>query len=474
MRRLTTFCLLISSLLSACAGATCIYAQQQPDSAPPKPAARSIPPISDINNTPDDSQTPAGQLQPDTTPLTGLLTPTLGTPVLEHSFLLVGAQFGSTAESAGLGSSGWYANNFFLGNVSLVKNWRQALTSINYSGGGYVSTNNSQGDGAYQNFSFFQDVRSARWDVSLVDLFAYLPQSQFGFGGGTNLGQPGTGGTLSIPEPGVGGGASQNIFSAVGTRYMNTAVAQANYTLTTRDSLTLSGSDGILRFTNSADLNNDTISAGLGYNRQLTKADTIGLFYGFAAFHFSGNPQAFGSHSAGVAYGRKITGRLALQVSGGPQISTYRIPVNGSTRVVSGTGNANLSYGLQNGNITLSYHHSLSNGSGVLTGSKQDQVSFAVSQRLGRIWSGLANLGYSRNSSLGNMAGSSDNTYNDWFFSAGLGRPFGRDIQFGIAYTADLQRANQPGCTGTACNTDFTQHMITLSLQWHTRPFVLH
>jgi hypothetical protein len=229
-----------------------------------------------------------------------------------------------------------------------------------------------------------------------------------------------------------------------------------------------------LRFTDSDNSNNDTITGGMGYNRQLTKADTIGLFYGFSAFHYSGNPQAYGSHSIGVAYGRKITGRLALQISGGPQINTYRIPVDGSTVVVTGFGTANLTYGLQNGNITLTYRHGLSNGSGVLVGSQMDQVNLGTSHRLGRVWTGFANFGYSRNSPLGNLTSSNNSTYNDWFLGAGLSRPFGRDILFAFAYTAEIERSNQPGCTGTSCNTDFTQQMITLSLQWHTRPFVLH
>jgi len=473
MRRFSTSCLLLCSLLLGCVGATSVYAQQPPDSTSPKPAARSIPPISDINQ-PDDSQTPAGQLQPDTTPLTGLLTPSLGTPVLEHSFVLIGAQVGSTIQSEGLGSSGWYANNYFLGNLSLVKNWRQALTSINYSGGGYVSTDSSQGNGSYQNFSFSQDFRSARWDLSLVDVFAYLPQSQFGFGGGTNLGQPGTGGSLPVPAPGVGGGPSQDIFSAAGTRYTNTGVAQVNYTLTAEDSLTFSGSYGILRFTNSGNSNDDTVLGSIGYNHALTKLDTIGLDYSFSAFHYSDNPQALGSHSIGVAYGRKITGRLALQISGGPQINTYRVPINGTTSVISGFGDANLTYGLQNGNINLTYRHGLNNGSGVLIGSMVDQATLAVSHRLGRVWTGFANFGYSRNSPLGNSTGANNSTYNDWFLGAGLSRPFGREIQFAFAYSANFERPSLPGCTGAECPVDFTQQMITLSLQWHTRPYVIH
>jgi len=225
MRRSFTLQLFPFALLLAFAGTTSLRAQE----ASPKPAARSVPPISD---TQDDSQTPAGQLQPDTAPPTGILAPTLGTPVLEHSFVTFGAQFGSTIQSPGAGLGDWYADNYFLGNLTLVKNWRQGITSINYSGGEYVSTNGSIGNGNYQNVSFFQDIRSARWDLALVDAFAHLPQSQFGFGGGTNIGQPGVGGTLSISSPGITTGPSQDIFSANGPRYMNNAAAQATYTLT--------------------------------------------------------------------------------------------------------------------------------------------------------------------------------------------------------------------------------------------------
>jgi hypothetical protein len=445
MRRFFTFQLLPFALLLAFASAKSLRAQE----ASPKPAARSVPPISD---TQDGSQTPAGSVQPDSAPPTGILAPTLGTPVLEHSFVTFGAQFGSTIQSPGAGPGGWYSDNYFLGNLTLVKNWRQGITSINYSGGEYVSTNSSTGNGNYQNVSFFQNVRSARWDLTLVDAFAYLPQSQFGFGGGTNIGQPGIGGTLSISPPGISTGPSQDIFSANGPRYMNNAAAQATYTLTGKDSFTLNGSYGLLNFSDSGNLNSTTISA----------------------FHFSDNPQAFGSHSAGLAYGRKLTGKLAVQLSGGAQINNFRIPENGSNSrsLVSGFGSANLSYGLRNGNLTLTYSHGLSNGSGVLVGSQMDQVSLSAGHKFGRVWNGFANFGYSRNTPIGNFVNINNSTYNDWFLGAGLGRPFGRSIMFALAYTANFERADQPGCTGSQC-TDFTQQMITLSLQWHARPFVL-
>jgi len=227
-----------------------------------------------------------------------------------------------------------------------------------------------------------------------------------------------------------------------------------------------------LNFSNSGNLDSDTITGGVGYNRKLSKADTIGLFYNFSAFHFSGNPQAFDSDSMGLAYGRKLTGKLALQLSGGAQINDFRISesASNSRSVVAGFGSANLAYGLRNGNVSLAYSHGLTDGSGVLVGSQTDQISLNAGRRLARVWNGFANLGYSRNSSLG--SGPSSAIYNDWFLGAGVSRPFGRSTIFALAYTTNFQRADQAACTGAAC-ADFTQQMITLSLQWHARPFVL-
>lgn len=462
----------LGSLLFLCAGAVFLSAQQTPETGAPKPAARSLPPI--IGAQDETAQTPEGTLLPDTTPLTGILAPTLGTPALEHSFVVFGAGVGSTIESEGSENSGWYANNYFTGNLSLVKNWRRGLTSINYSGGGYVSSNGSHGNSNYQNFSFFQNYHYARWDLSLVDSFAYLPQSQFGFGGGTNLGTAGAGSPLGVPAPGIEGGPTQDIFGTHGPRYMNSVAAQANYTLSARDSLTFSGSYGILRFTEAGNVDSDTITASVGYNREVTKADTIGVSYTFSPFHYSGSPQAYGSHSLGISYGRKITGRLALQISGGPQINTYRIPVNGKTSAVSGYGSASLAYALENGSVGMTYHHGLSNGSGALIGSQLDQVTGSISRRLGRVWTGFANFGFSRNTPVESGAGFDNQSYDDWFLGAGLSRPFGRSVQFAAAYTANFEKVQKSGCTTGSCTTDFTQHMITLSLQWHSRPFVLH
>src|SRR5208283_4231210 len=98
----------------------------------------------------------------------------------------------------------------------------------------------------------------------------------------------------------------------------------------------------------------------LGFNYKLNKKDTIGFFYQFSSYHFPGNPQAYGSQVASAAYARKITGRLALSLYGGPQFTSVRVPVGTTTTTVSGYASATLNYAVENGGISGSYVHGLS------------------------------------------------------------------------------------------------------------------
>ena len=83
---------------------------------------------------------------PDFSPLTGMQNTTLGVPEIQHSYWVPGIQFSSnilSTPSAGGGSS-WYVDNYVLGNLSLLEAWDHSTFALNYSGGGYFSSNSSQ------------------------------------------------------------------------------------------------------------------------------------------------------------------------------------------------------------------------------------------------------------------------------------------------------------------------------------------
>jgi hypothetical protein len=266
---------------------------------------------------------------------------------------------------------------------------------------------------------------------------------------------------------------NQSIFTSIGPRYTNSFVTQANYELSPRGSITVAGSYGILRFTNPGNISSDQAIASLGYNYLLTKKDTIGVSYRFGGYHYSGAPQAIGDDVINFVYGRKIKGRLALQLFGGPEMTTFRVPIGSVTSRVVGSGGASLTYGVSRGEVSLNYNQGLTGGSGTLIGANTSQVLFAANRQLTRQWNGNANFGFARNQNIATASSATSQSYNSWFFGFGLARPVGRNASLSFAYTARSQTTALPTCIAGKCNTSYMQNQIILGLSWHARPFVL-
>ena len=155
--------------LALSVGALGLHAQDEPqnpddDKTKPKPAGTTYPiptvdaASQDQNNTPDTTN----GLQPDTTPLTGIQDATLGSPETRHSYWVPGVQYAGTIQSNGFGqanNSGWLMNNYLIGNISLLKAWSRSELAVNYSGGGFFSTDSALGNGTYQRLALAQNFR---------------------------------------------------------------------------------------------------------------------------------------------------------------------------------------------------------------------------------------------------------------------------------------------------------------------------
>jgi len=446
----------------------------QPSDSEPKPAARSTP-LPAIEDQSDYNPNQGNQMQPDDTPLTGMLSPTLGTLQVTHSYWAAGLQYAASVQANGYGNSGWFAYNYVAGNLSLLQAWSHAQFAVNYSGGAYFETNAS--NGSYQGVSLSQNFDYNRWKIQIQDSFSYTPQSGFGFGGGTNLGTPGVGGSIGPTLPGVNNGslANQSVYGGLGPQYFNVGILQASYSISRRSSITVSGAYGLLHFIDPGYIDSNSLYAGLGYSYKLSPKDSIGVVYQFGNYQFPGDPQAYANHIASLAYGRKVTGRLALSLYGGPQYTSFRIPVGTTSDKLGGYASASLSYALERGMLSVSYLHGLTGGGGLLTGSISDQVYFSADRRLTRVWDGHVNFGYSHNATVVSSSTTGNSNYSSWFVGGGVSRPFGRYVTFGAAYTASISTFNLSGCPGTTCgpSSDSLYQTITASFQWHTRPFIL-
>jgi hypothetical protein len=467
----------IVCLLTACLWVPPLLAQQE-QGEKPKPAARANPLLFDTSSDQRDTDQGTQTMQPDNRPLSGVQSPTLGTPEIRHSYWVPGIEYSNAIRSNSLSApanSAWNTTSFVSGDISLLEAWSHSLVSANYSGGGFFSTDPIQGNGQYHQLATAFEVDRQRWQMLFVDQFSYLPQSAFGFGGTSGLAFPGIMGTLAVPLPGLQSTyvPSQTILTTNGPRYSNASAVQLTYAVSPRGSITLAGVYGTLRFIDSGNLNSDSEILNAGYNYAINRKDTIGLVYLFSAYRYPGDPQAIGDHVGQFVYGRKITGRLALKLAGGPEVTTFRVAIGGSKQKISGFGNAALTYAFARSNVALSYTHGVSGGSGVFTGSSIDQANATWSRQLTRAWNGSVNFGYAKNRQILSVSGLTSPSYDSTLAGAGLSRALGRTADFSVAYQAQIQNSNVPICSNPNCGTNYTAHQIFVTFKWHTRPLVL-
>ena len=450
----------------------------QQNDIPPKPAAKALPPIGGEEQEADQ---PIPAMQPDNLPVTGFQDLTVGTPPERHSYWVPGFSYtnfiSSNAQGAGAGNNGWYTTNFLTGNLSLLQNWSRAQLAVNYSGGESFSSNSTIGSSQFQQLGMFQTFTRRRVRLTFLDQFAYLPAAQFGFGAGTDLAGPGVGGPLAPVLPGLQNGLTpnQSIFNTIGPRYSNTSGVQFNFLLSPRSSITVGGVFSLLRFTESGNIESNDVILNAGYNYQINRNDTLGISYRFSAYEYIGSPQAIGDHTVLATYAKRITGRMALKLAGGPEITTFRLPpgFTPSTQHNAVAGSADLTYALPTWNLALAYNHGVNNGSGILLGATTDQVTLSASRKLGRVWNGNVSFGFARNTPIAGTKANQAPTFDSVYVGAGLQRPLSRTADLTFNYTANIQTSNTGTCPGPTC-ANFTTNQITIGLNWKSRPFVLH
>lgn len=277
-------------------------------------------------------------------------------------------------------------------------------------------------------------------------------------------------------QPGLS--ADGTILTTRGQRIDNSFITQVDTTLTPRSSLTLMGGYSLLRYFDNSFLNVSNVIAQGGYNHQINRTDTISVLYRFGQYTYSGGAQTINDNVAQISYARRLTGRLAFQVSGGPDYTLFSTPIFAGA---SGTATENsrlswslssgLTYQLRRGALGLTYGHGIGGGSGVFLGSISDTVSGNASHQLSRTVSGGITGGYSRNSALAIVGASNEGqSYNYWFGGANISRPWGRTLSLFLSYQAQYQNSNAGFCAGITCSTSVVRHLISAGFNWSTRP----
>ena len=439
-------------------------------SKPPAPAARGVSPAYDAP-----TYDPA-QVVPDTNTLSGAQL--LGVGSLEHTHNIFDpsisfSELGLITTGTG-GQSNVGSETIVNGILNFNRTWsRYHLTTV-YNGGGifyegpvYSYSQNTQ----YHDLAVSQQIDWERWHLVLRDDFTVSSGAAFT---GTGMGGPGLfagsssllGSSLnSIGQTFI---PSQSIQTGNAMRYMNAVLGQAEYSLSRRSTFTFSGSYGLLHFIDAGYISSQMLNAQAGYDYQLDPKNSIAILAGYGKIDYTGTTNFITQYNAGLAYGRKITGRLALQVGGGPQL----------IRSASGTGsfqfwlasvNTALTYVWRRSGVSLSYARGLNAGSGVFMGATSNTFSGTANHQFTRFWAGSVNGGYALNNSLA-PAGAATTGFTNLFGGASLGRQVGRRARISFSYGIWRQTSSSNACPVASCGGTGNQHTFGITVNWHLRP----
>lgn len=466
--------------------------QQEPDqSTQPTQAAQPIPayhsPLASASdNGPDEGAYDPQKLSPDTRSLTGVQDLSLGLPPLTHSYWQPRFNLNSTIDTNPLNANGmnsltsWTS---FSGGIDIHRISGNSAMTLSYLGGGSFSNDGESSNGVIQGLNFVDRFTYRRFAISIFDQLMYAPQTSFGagdFGGGPTL--PGGGST------GLGGGYApgQTVLTARGQRITNSTDGELDVFLTGRSSLTFVGGYTLLDTIDDSQLNYGNVILSAGYNYQISRTNTFGISYLFSSFNYTNFDQSIRTNVISVSYARRITGKLAFQISGGPNVAFIRMPITPASGTPGGTDapttssstdvyayfNSALQYQLRRATLAASYNHSVTGGSGVLAGSLTDNVSGSVSRTISRTFSGSWNVGYSRNKGLAvNGPVTANQIYDYWFTGFSLAHPIGRSLNLSLSYQLQYQTSNATICTpGAVCPTSVTRNTISFGLGWRKPP----
>jgi hypothetical protein len=449
---------------------------QQDQSGAPVPAYHS--PLAGAADNEDSADQPP-KLAPDTRSPTGVEDFSLGIPPVQHSFWQPSFNLTSTADTDALGANnktGLTTYTTFLAGVDLRRITGGSDLSVAYIGGGTMSNDGAIGNSVTQELRLAQKFSFHRAAISFFDQVTYLPEQSFGYGGLGGLTLPG-GGSTGVQNGFDPGGT---ILTPRGQRITNSFLTQVDVQLSGRSSLTFVGGYTLLHYFEDNLLDfNDSI-AQVGYNYQWTREDTLSVLYRFNAYRYSGFNQSINDHVVLLNYGRRVTGKLALQIGAGPEVTMFAIPINGSSGATANSQtqvnwslNSALTYAFERTGLGLGYAHGVGGGAGVLAGSEADTVTGYANHQFTRMLNGRINVGFSRNKGLSIGALNSkvtNQTYDYSFAGVSFNKSWGRMLNLLFDYEMQYQDSNAAFCVGPTCGASIIRHMVSVGFGWRDRP----
>ena len=477
--------------LMLCVGMTLAgRAQSQPSQGPPvapgTPTSPNVP-------APETGETPPTALQPnlpilpegvtkfeepeantpvaDTRPLSGAQELSVGTrrrgprKYVLPSFSITESYDSNTLPVTGVAGSG--VATVLGGGLELHRVAGINSFSASYEGGGTIYNKQGGVANSYHRLGLQEGLTFRRITLLLGDEVSYLPESQIGYGHYVaDINQ-----SLLDLRPGIN--PSQTILTGRNSRISNTVLGEMSLRIDRSSSLTATGAYGLLRFLDGSSLQDGTqIVSSLGYDRKLNVRDSVAVTYNVSQFLYDALPVQIRSQSVQGSYGRRVTGRLAVRVSGGPQFLTFENQPGSSGVPVSFAGSATAQYHLRTSDLGVSYSRSATGGSGVLTAAQSDTVAASYSRRLLRTLTFGMNFAYAHNTGLAQTSGVSAGVVPRFQTVAGrvsVGHDLGRTMSMLFSYDVQNQTTQNIACSGLTCGLGI-RHVFGVGFNWHAQP----
>lgn len=388
----------------------------------------------------------------------------------------------SSIESLGIGSLGVLTNDLDpsvrftqSGGNAATANW-EGITAIGmnldfadhgthshltgyYRGSRVLYFPDSGYNSTYNNLGVAEEYRAARWLFRIREDF--LSSTQVGLGGVDLAGVPmSIGANLMNALPATA--EIDTILTARAKRSRSTTSGEVNYLLSHRSTLTLAGTFNSSTYSTAGFIDTQRTSGRIGYDYFLSPKNAVGIFYEESQMRFTPVPYGLRTDSAQFAFGRRLTGRMAFQVSAGPM----RVAFGNTSQQLNWTVSSSMLLQGRRTQYTLTYAHATAGGSGIFTGVTSHTVMASVRYRLTPWWTFSDTAGYSFNQNLGVTGAVADHIGN-WYDSAAIERAFGRHLQFALNYAMQAQNGAAAICAVTACAPNAVRETVGATLEWH-------
>jgi hypothetical protein len=433
-----------------------------PDSAAQSERTAPAAPTGASSNAPYDQ---GSQAEPDTSFLSGTEIFGLGSLYgLRHSF--DPALYVAESRESGLVAGGHALSTSGLGgSLNLEQHSSHYHLTVAYRGAEAIYQPSFYGFHylPYHDATISQRILLRRWTLRLRNDVVYSWESDFTglFTGGQV--QAGNAVVTGIQPSLVSSGTIQ---TDLARQLHDTALGEVDYARSRRTTLTFVGSYSLARFLDPGYINSENIDARVGYNYALSAKNSIGVTYDYNRINFADTRDRLQDQSVQLAFGRKVTGRLAFQIAAGPQLLTFANFGPSILRELSWSAFSAMSYQWHGTGYSLSYFRSASAGSGVYLGSTGETVTVSVNRQITRSWSASLNGEYAINKALLPAAGFASQ-FDDWFASAKLNRQIGPQIRVSVNYAYQQQTSRGGACPVSSCSLPGSFSQLGVNLQWH-------